>query len=309
MANPRRTLTFTLVMAVALMVGAAAQAPRMQNARVTPQPAANLQQTFRSLVAAQTEPAWIGYAVPVIDGERTMCCFDSGSTWISGNVVMSDGSACCGMCSLEQGGGTSMTTRTAPPASGPIKLEGSGLMTVLFRIENRAVERVRVFSEDCALDAGGRQLTWLENVSPADSVALLASLATAETERKSRVASGAMSAIGLHKDASADATLISLAKTHPVSSVRSDAIFWLGQKAGMKAAGAITERIDNDPETDVKKRAVFALSQMPRNEGVPLLINVARTHSNPAVRKQAMFWLGQSKDPRAIDFFAEVLSK
>jgi len=25
------------------------------------------------------------------------------------------------------------------------------------------------------------------------------------------------------------------------------------------------------------------------------------------VRKQAMFWLGQSRDPRAIDFFAEIL--
>jgi len=27
------------------------------------------------------------------------------------------------------------------------------------------------------------------------------------------------------------------------------------------------------------------------------------------VRKQAMFWLGQSRDPRALDFFAEVLGK
>ena len=57
----------------------------------------------------------------------------------------------------------------------------------------------------------------------------------------------------------------------------------------------------------MKKNAVFALSQLPKNEGVPLLIKVARTNANPAVRKQAMFWLGQSKDPRALDFFAEVL--
>jgi len=39
------------------------------------------------------------------------------------------------------------------------------------------------------------------------------------------------------------------------------------------------------------------------------LIKVAKTNQNPAVRKQAMFWLGQSKDRRALDFFAEVLSK
>jgi HEAT repeat protein len=52
---------------------------------------------------------------------------------------------------------------------------------------------------------------------------------------------------------------------------------------------------------------VFALSQLPKDEGVPLLIKVARTNSNPAVRKQAMFWLAQSKDPRAVEFFAEIL--
>jgi HEAT repeat protein len=75
----------------------------------------------------------------------------------------------------------------------------------------------------------------------------------------------------------------------------------------MKVAGTITEAIANDPDTEVKKRAVFALSQLPRGEGVQLLIDVARKNPNPAVKKQAIFWLGQSKDPRAIDFFAQIL--
>jgi hypothetical protein len=47
---------------------------------------------------------------------------------------------------------------------------------------------------------------------------------------------------------------------------------------------------------------------MPASEGVPLLINVARTNTNREVRKQAIFWLGQSKDPRAMAFFEEVLT-
>ena len=90
---------------------------------------------------------------------------------------------------------------------------------------------------------------------------------------------------------------------------RSDALFWLAQRAGREAVAAITNAIDNDPETDVKRRAVFALSQLPRDEGVPKLIEVARTHRNPEVRKQAFFWLGQSKDPRALQFFEEILLK
>jgi HEAT repeat protein len=73
--------------------------------------------------------------------------------------------------------------------------------------------------------------------------------------------------------------------------------------------GTISEAIAKDPETEVKRRAVFALSQLPRDEGVPLLIQLARTNTNPAVRKQAMFWLGQSKDPRALRFFEEILFK
>ena len=41
--------------------------------------------------------------------------------------------------------------------------------------------------------------------------------------------------------------------------------------------------------------------------GVPLLMQLARTHRSVEVREQAMFWLGQSRDPRAVNFFEEVL--
>jgi hypothetical protein len=43
---------------------------------------------------------------------------------------------------------------------------------------------------------------------------------------------------------------------------------------------------------------------MLKDEGVPKLIAVARTNRNPEVGKQAMLWLGQSNDPRALDFFS-----
>jgi hypothetical protein len=38
-------------------------------------------------------------------------------------------------------------------------------------------------------------------------------------------------------------------------------------------------------------------------------MDVARNNRNPEVRKQAMFWLGQSKDPRAVQFFEDILLK
>ena len=76
--------------------------------------------------------------------------------------------------------------------AGPVKLEGADTMIVLFRVVNRQVERVRVFSEDCQLDAGGREVTWLTGVKPAESIALLESLIAAQpsTERRDRIVDG-----------------------------------------------------------------------------------------------------------------------
>ncbi|MBE3099752.1 MAG: HEAT repeat domain-containing protein [Planctomycetes bacterium] len=103
--------------------------------------------------------------------------------------------------------------------------------------------------------------------------------------------------------------LIQVARDDTSADVRGQALFWLAQKAGVKAIGTLTGAIDHDPDTEVKKRAVFGLSRLPKGEGVPLLIDVARNNRNAAVRTQAMFWLGQSKDPRALAFFEQILTR
>jgi len=115
--------------------------------------------------------------------------------------------------------------------------------------------------------------------------------------------------ISQSKQPEAQEELLRVAHQDQSSRVRAQALFWLAQKAGKKIADAIHDAIENDPDTEVKKRAVFALTQMPEGEGIPLLIQVAKTHANPAVREQAVFWLGQSHDPRALDFIESVLTR
>jgi len=39
----------------------------------------------------------------------------------------------------------------------------------------------------------------------------------------------------------------------------------------------------------------------------PLLIELMKTHRSPGVRRKAAFWLGQKKDPRALDALADIL--
>jgi hypothetical protein len=295
----RRHLFATTFVTLALAGLASAQErPRLVNGRLTPQAVSQgLERTFRGLVAAQAEPAWIGYAVPIAAGDHTMCCYGDG------------GMTSCGLESSSRGTRADSASRMPAPATGPVRLEGPESMLVLFRIEEHAVQKIRTFTPDCELDAGGRTMYWLDGVAPAESVTLLAGLVSRDAEQRDRVTHGALAAISMHRDPSADSTLIHLAREDSSAKVRGDAIFWVAQRAGQKAAPEITAAIEKDPDTDVKKRAVFALSQLPKDEGVPLLIQVAKTNKNPVVRKQAMFWLGQSRDPRALDFFAEVLGK
>jgi hypothetical protein len=284
----RRLLT-ALAVIFCTAAAASAQQPRVSNGQLQPQPVSgSLDRSIRDRSSRATEPTWIGYAVPAANRDSQNCCWNNGS-----NVT----------CNLEPG---SEAVKGAAPASGPVRLDSGDMFFVFYRIEQGQVSRIRTFSEECPLDAGGRTIDWLTGVNPGESVSLLATYVTAPARR---TADAALAAISMHADGSALDTLAKFARGADSTHVRGQALFWLAQRAGQKAVGVITAALENDPETDVKRRAVFALSQLPRDEGVPLLINVARTNANPAVKKQAIFWLGQSKDPRALKFFEEILFK
>ena len=176
---------------------------------------------------------------------------------------------------------------------------------VMFYVGSRQVDRSHpMFSVDCPLDGGGREVHWFTNV-PAGRQRRLPEDLRAPPAPGSPIARWRRSRCTTANRRST--ALIALARDDASSKVRGSALFWLAQRAGEKAVGAIGAAVDNDPDTEVKKKAVFALSQLPRDEGVPLLIQQAQTNRNAAVRKQAMFWLGQSSDPRALTFFEELL--
>jgi hypothetical protein len=268
--------------------------PRLTNAQVTNQAlAGSLDAAVRQVAgAAGSRAAWIAWAAPVVDGRSSMCCFNE--SW-QADVRGSK-------CRLEPGSSSTIMNRD----SRNLRLELPESFFVFVRVENRQVERVRMFSEDCEIDAAGVSVTWLTGVPPAASAGFLSGVAD-EAGATDRAQKGALSALAQHDVPEAVTALVRLARRAPESKLRGQALFWLSQRAGSQAQAAITDAIENDPDTQVKKKAVFALSQLPADEGVPKLIELARNHRNPAVRKQAMFWLGQSKDPRAISFFEEVL--
>ena len=104
--------------------------------------------------------------------------------------------------------------------------------------------------------------------------------------------------------------MIRIAREDKDREVRKNAIFWLGQKASDEAAAALQGLVEeSDEDVDLKKSAVFAISQLPKDRSIPLLISIAKTHPNSALRKNAIFWLGQTGEEEALQFFEEILLK
>jgi HEAT repeat protein len=104
--------------------------------------------------------------------------------------------------------------------------------------------------------------------------------------------------------------LFEVAKANEAVDVRRQAIRLLGERASKRSLEFLSQTAQStDGNSEVQVQAVRAISERRAEESVPLLIKIARTHPNQLVRKQAIRSLGESGDPRAVEFFREVLSK
>ncbi|MFL6207366.1 MAG: HEAT repeat domain-containing protein [Pyrinomonadaceae bacterium] len=104
--------------------------------------------------------------------------------------------------------------------------------------------------------------------------------------------------------------LFAVARADENTELRRTAIRLLGERAGARSLKFLSDTAESaSGNTEVQIQAVRAISERPADEAVPILIRIARTHANPQVRKQAIRLLGESGDPRAVDFFREVLTK
>ena len=255
--------------------------------------AAGLEREFRAVVTAQQSAGWIGYAVPVVDGDRQMCCWNNWNSY--------SGSGCCGSCRLEkqEGGGITINSDRR------VNLENSFLI-VMFRAEHGAAGKIRTFSQECEIDAAGLPVTWLTEVNPAQSVALLASFVRAgqwgtsfDGDEERSMAKQALSAIALHKDASADRELEQYAAASQPEPLRKQVTFWLGSARGRSGYNILQRMLRDDPSDKIREQAVFGLHVSKLPEAIDAIINVARNDRSIQVRGQALFWLAQTASNKA----------
>jgi HEAT repeat protein len=268
---------------------AAPEMPRVDNAKVeTRAVAGSLDATFREITGKAEKPKWIGYNVEQVAGERSVCC---------GNYHDGEG---CGTCNLEKGhDGSNSTTRT----EGTVKLEGARQLVVLFRLESNQVMRIRVASEDCTLDAGGLPFVWLTGVKPAESVALLETYVRAadfEGHGDHGIGQGALTAIAMHADASADRAFESFVKPEQREGLRRQAAFWMGAARGKAGFIALQHMAKSDPSSDVRAHVAFALSVSHETGAIDEMIRMAHDDASAHVRGQALFWLAQKAGKKAV---------
>jgi hypothetical protein len=280
---------------------APAQKPKVANARLQELSATTgLKPTVDGLLQKQTGAFWIGYRIPALAKERTMCCFDSVDQFRNSD-------RCCMGCRMESeksGSFNGTVSDCSPPEPLPYAF-------VFFRAEQKQITKVRVYSADCALDFANLPLFWLEEVKPEQSVELLAGLVAAEnadaTYRKKDPAHQAVMAIAMHDTPAADQALEKMVQPGQRASLRENVAFWLGVERGKKGLELLRKYVKDDSDDRVREKGTFAFSQSKEPEALKDLISMARHDPSPHVRGQAIFWLAQIGSRKEAEFITEAI--
>jgi len=286
-------LVAALFLSQALNAAQSVETPQVVNAKIeTRVVGRSLAEAFGGLETQADKPEWIGYSVQEIAGDRTVCC---------GNF--NDNYGGCGTCRLEKENGMTSSTSQRDGKPGTIQLEGSRQLVVLFRLEAKQVTRIREASENCTLDAGGLPFLWLTGVKPAESVALLADFvrkATFEGHGEHEIGQGALSAIAMHADISADRAFESFVAADQPEPLRKHASFWLGAARGKAGEQLLQKMAKSDPSSEVRSQVTFALSVSHEPEALGEMIRMAKEDESSHVRGQALFWLAQKAGQKAM---------
>lgn len=282
-------------------------------------------------------PLWVGYSEAIIPNHNsTMCSYDGNNySGMSANAPLRlEGAAALVVliriedgqldqmrvtspdCRLDVGGlpfywltGVS-TTESITWLKSQItgRHSDSAIMAIALHRDQPADQVLEELTSPStqSIEIRKRVATWLGNSRGAQGVAMLKKMLGSDPSPDVR--DRVVLALSQTKDPGGMPLVIEAARSDKDPHIRGQALTWLAQRASRQiSTDTIQHALASDTDSSVRDRAVQALGQMPNGEGVPLLINVAKTNQDPAIRKKAMNVLGQSKDPRALDFFAQVL--
>jgi hypothetical protein len=269
-----------------------AQAPaQIQNGRVETRPATSIADAVTTL-GASADPVWIGWRVPLVDGDRDLC-----TTYEMASVRVR----------TEYLDGTFLPSGLPPQVTrpaGPVPLEGGTSLVVLLRVVDRQVERLRRFGDDCPLDAGGRTVYWLPGVTPAESLRFLDGLiyqGAITPAVQSTFATWAIPTIGYHRDPGADTILERIATGDRDTELRKQAASRLALDRGARGFEAVRRLLGSERSADVRLSLVRSIGRTREPQTAEVLLALARTDAEASVRREAAYWYPQRAGAAGLD--------
>lgn len=143
-------------------------------------------------------------------------------------------------------------------------------------------------------DISDEDVAWLRRLYPSVSAKLRDNIFLAVSRSDSPRAAAWLSAVTTDADENVE--------------TRKQAMFWLGQgNAPTSALVKLYDSLRGQGSGALRNHYTFVLSQRRDDEALNKLIDVAEHDADRDVRRQALFWLGQSKDPRAARFLRDMV--
>jgi len=283
----RHSVLLCTLVSISLSVAAiaGAQTPQVTNGRLETRQATSIDREVSSF-SASADPVWIGWSVPIVDGENGGC-----STWSNDNEWYRG-------YMMDFGVFGNSTTSGHPPAVqtvGPARIEASSNLLILARVTDGRIDRLSKFSADCPIDAGGRSLYWLNGVTPAESLRWLDGFTGMDkgdrlsASARRSLATTALNAIALHRDAGADTILDRVVTSERDQSFRQQAETALGRYRGAHGFTSLRALLAQERAPEHRRQLVTALGQTQEPGSVDALRALVKD-SDDKVRAEAVYY-------------------
>jgi HEAT repeat protein len=174
--------------------------------------------------------------------------------------------------------------------------------------DERASRELHGLAGDASLDeeVRGAAIIALGRDDPSDEdVAWLKRLYPSLSEK---LRSDVFLAVSRSDNPSASAWLSNIvANDDETEHTREQALFWLGQGRG--PTSELVKLYGRLDRPELRRHYTFVVSQRHDDQALDKLIDIAEHDSDRDVRRQALFWLGQSKDPRALAYIRDLVTR
>jgi len=90
--------------------------------------------------------------------------------------------------------------------------------------------------------------------------------------------------------------------------IRKDALFWAGQGHNVDVADLV-RLYDSMKDRDMREQLIFVYSQRREDAALDKLFDIGKNDPDRELRKKAIFWIGQSRSPRAAQYLQDLINQ